>query len=273
MNRKEKYRVHDHTFVICAYGESPFLEECILSIKKQKLLGNIILVTATPNEYIRGLAKKYSLELFVNLNGGGIAKDWNYGIEVAKTKLVTLIHQDDVYKSTYLKEVLEAINNSDNPLIAFTDYGELRNGQEITDGQILKIKRIMLFPLKSKCLQRNIWVRRRILAMGSAICCPSVTLVKENLRMPIFKEGMKSNLDWEAWENISKEKGAFVYCNKILMSHRIHAESTTSQIIGDNNRVKEDYVMFCKFWPKWIAKIILSFYRKSEKSNDLNGGK
>jgi len=27
--------MEDHTFAICAYGESPYLEECIKSIKNQ----------------------------------------------------------------------------------------------------------------------------------------------------------------------------------------------------------------------------------------------
>lgn len=264
-----KYTVDDHTFVICAYKESPFLEECIVSIKQQEVLGKIVIATATPNKYINQIAQKYGIEIFANSNGGGIARDWNYGIEAAKTKLVTLAHQDDIYLPNYLKEVLNAINNSSSPLIAFSDYGEKRNGQVANGTKILKIKRIMLSPLKIKYMQDNVWIRRRIMSMGSAICCPSVTFVKENLSLPIFKEGMKSNLDWEAWENISKEKGAFVYCGKILMLHRIHAESTTSQIIGDNSRIKEDYTMFCKFWPKWIAKIILSFYKKAEESNYL----
>lgn len=269
MNRTREYTVNDHTFVICAYKESPFLEECIVSIKQQEVLGKVVIATATPNKYISKLAQKHGIEIFANSNGGGISKDWNYGITIAKTKLVTLAHQDDVYMPNYLREVLELINNASNPLIAFSDYGEKRDRQVVNDTKILKIKRMMLSPLRIKCLQDNIWIRRRILSMGSAICCPSVTFVKENLNLPIFKEGMKSNLDWEAWENISKEAGTFAYCNKILMLHRIHAESTTSQIIGDNSRIKEDYIMFCKFWPKWIAKIILSFYKKAEKSNDL----
>ena len=28
---------NQHTFVICAYGDSPFLEECILSLVNQEL--------------------------------------------------------------------------------------------------------------------------------------------------------------------------------------------------------------------------------------------
>lgn len=263
------YTEDDHTFVICAYKESPYLEQCILSILRQEKLGKVIIVTATPNEFIKRVASKYQINLFVNSSGGNIARDWNYGIWKAETSLVTLAHQDDIYMPFYLKEVLENINQSSKPLIVFTDYGEQKKDIEVYNTLLLKVKRMMLLPLKVKSLQNSIWMRRRILSMGSAICCPSVTYVKDNLRLPIFQEGMKSNLDWEAWERLSKEDGTFVYCGKPLMLHRIHEKSTTSEIINNNSRVKEDYIIFCKFWPKWVAKLILTFYKKSEKSNNL----
>ena len=51
------------------------------------------------------------------------------------------------------------------------------------------------------------------------------------------------------------------------MGHRIHEESTTTEIIGERIRTKEDYLMLCKFWPKKIAKFINKFYVKAENSN------
>ena len=68
-----------HTFVICAYKESPFLEECIISLKKQRLKSNIIMVTSTPNSYISSLADKYQILLKVNTGESGIVQDWNFG--------------------------------------------------------------------------------------------------------------------------------------------------------------------------------------------------
>ena len=46
-----------HSFVICAYTESPFLEECIQSLEKQTVKSTIKMVTSTPNEYIADMAK------------------------------------------------------------------------------------------------------------------------------------------------------------------------------------------------------------------------
>ena len=41
-----------HTFVICAYKESSYLEECIVSLEKQTVKSNILMVTSTPNAFI-----------------------------------------------------------------------------------------------------------------------------------------------------------------------------------------------------------------------------
>ena len=53
------------------------------------------------------------------------------------------------------------------------------------------------------------------------------------------------------------------------MSHRIHDGSETSAILGDSARGNEDFQMFCKFWPKPIARLLTRAYSSSEKSNEL----
>ena len=51
------------------------------------------------------------------------------------------------------------------------------------------------------------------------------------------------------------------------MFHRVHDDSETTKVIADNKRTKEDMVMFRKFWPECIAKVICKLYANSEKSN------
>lgn len=117
----------DYIFVICAYKESPYLEECICSLKGQKIPAEIILVTSTPNAYIENLVEKYQLEYYINRGKSGIAEDWNFGLSKAEGRVVTIAHQDDVYEPDFAKKILENINKHEKPLIAFTDYGEIRN--------------------------------------------------------------------------------------------------------------------------------------------------
>ncbi len=257
-----------HTFVICAYKESEYLEECILSLKNQTVESRIIMETSTPNDYIVNLARKYGISLFVNPNGG-ITQDWNFGLSHVETKFATVAHQDDIYEPEYAESILGKMTEAKQPLIAFSDYSELRDGQKVHNTTILKIKRLMLAPLKIKGFWGSKFVRRRVLSIGDPICCPAVTFNLELVERPIFRDGFRSCEDWEAWELISRQKGEFIYIPKPLMCHRIHEESATTAIIKDNARVEENYVMFCKFWPKPIAKFINHFYTKSEDSNQL----
>lgn len=261
--------MNSHTFVICAYKESAFLEECIRSLKQQSVITEIKMVTSTPNKFIDDIANKYNIPLIINNGEGGIVQDWNFAYNQAETKLVTITHQDDVYCRDYVKFVLENYKEHKKPLILFTDYGELRESKYIDKNKLLTVKRILLKPLEISKFSASIFVRRRILSMGSPICCPSVTFVKDNLPNTIFETGFRSDEDWQAWEKLSRLKGDFIYIKKILIYHRIHNESETSAIISDTGRAVEDYQMYCKFWPSWFARILVKIYSKSERSNEL----
>lgn len=261
--------MNDHTFAICAYKESPYLEECIQSLRNQTVKSNILVATSTPNDYIKGIADKYAIPYYINEGEGGITQDWNYAYSCAKTKYITIAHQDDVYEKDYLETALALIAKARHPLLFFSDYYEIRDGKKVISNQLLKVKRIMLLPLRIKVFQNVRWVRRRILSFGSPICCPSVTFATENLPETVFENHYRACEDWEAWEKISKRKGQFLYSTKLLVGHRIHEDSETTAAIGDNQRSKEEYEMFCKFWPKGAARFLLKFYSKGQNSNQL----
>ena len=263
------FKPSDHTFAVCAYGESPYLEECIRSLLAQSLKTNILISTSTPNEHIATIAKKYEIKLYINSGAPSISHDWNCALSHAKTRLVTVAHQDDVYLPDFSGSVVKLMAEENSPLIAFTDYGEIRNGKPDDRNRLLNIKRAMLAPLKTRRLRGSRFARRRILSFGSAICCPSVTFCVPNLPSPVFLDDMKCDLDWEAWERFSRMEGSFLYVPTILMRHRIHGESETTALIGNDTRSREDLEMLERFWPKSIASFINRFYSSSQRSNEM----
>ena len=266
-----EYRPQDHTFAICAYKESPYFRECIESLKKQSVATNIIMTTGTDNKHIRNLAEEYQIPLYVNSGPGGIAGDWNFAYHCAKTQLVTLAHQDDRYQPGYAADMLRRINASKHPLIYFADYYELRGGEVVEKSSMLKVKRLLLVPLKVKKFQGISFFKRCVLALGNPVACWSVAYVKKNLPETVFVSQFRSNLDWEEWEKLSREKGEFVYSTNIGTCHRVHEDSETSNTIREGNiRAQEDYAMFLKFWPSWVAKLIMRFYIKGEKLNEVD---
>ena len=263
------YSNHDHTFSVCAYGDSPYLEECLRSLKSQSIHTHILISTTTPSSHIENLASEYNVPLYINNGEPGIAHDWNNAIEHCETPLVTIAHQDDVYLSRYVETMLTMVNEEERPLIFFSDYGELRGGLPCDDNRLLAVKRWLLKQLEDPHHRSRGKTRRRALCWGSAICCPSVTYCLPNLPSPVFLDDMKCDLDWQAWERFSKLDGAFVYAPEILMRHRIHEGSETTLLIRDDTRTKEDLEMLKKFWPTPVAHLINHYYSGSQSSNRL----
>lgn len=260
----------NHTYAICAYGDSPYLQDCIQSLVNQTSRSSILLATSTPSDYISSLCDRFGIQVHVNPGPGGIAGDWNFAVSQARTELVTIAHQDDVYLPTYTEEMLGALNGTKNPTLYFTDYGELRDAGRVDDSRFLNIKRALLFPLRSGFLNKFRFVRRRCLSLGDPICCPSATLLKARIEEPLFQANYGSDLDWEAWEKLANLKGSFVYNPKVLMLHRIHEESETSRLIEDGERSQEDLSMLAHFWPKPVAKAINHLYSTGQASNTLS---
>ena len=255
----------NHTFVICAYKESKYLDECIQSILNQKIKSNVLISTSTPNPYIYEIAKKYKIDVYVNNGEHGIGQDWNYAVSKATTDYVTVAHQDDIYNEDYLVEIVKKLEQKEDFVIAFSDYNEIKDNKVIPLTKNLKIKKILLFPLRiNNKIKFSKWFS---LAFGSAICCPAVTVNTKILGKTPYKTELKCELDWDSWYEFSKYKGRFLYINKPLMKHRIHEESETSNLIENNTRLEEDLLMFKKFWPNWIAKILMRKYKNAIKTN------
>lgn len=259
----------DHTFVVCAYGESDYLEECVRSILNQKIKTECIISTSTPNNRIKEVSSKFEIPLYINEGESGIAHDWNCAISHCMKPLVTIAHQDDVYLPSYSETMLSRVNSVGKPLIFFSNYGEIRNGVDVDNNALLSVKRMLLSSISKRGFLSKIEDKRNLLRFGSSICCPSVTLNVPMLPKPIFLSNMKSNLDWEAWERLSSIDGDFVYSSDILMRHRIHEDSETTALIRDDTRSFEDLYMLNKFWPKPIACLINHLYSLSFKSNSI----
>lgn len=259
----------DHTFAVCAYKSSPYLEECIRSLMAQSVKTNVCMYTSTPNDYIFSLGEKYGIPVFINEGPSGIGGDWNFAYDHTETPLVTLAHQDDIYEPNYAKEMLAFLNRAKDPIMYFCGYGELRDGLKVYNNKILNIKKLMLFPVQPKLFWHSRFLRRLVLSFGNPICCPSVTMVKGTFGETPFISKFDAALDWEQWEIQSRKNGSFIYNPHPLMCHRIHEESATSAIINDNKRSAEEYEIYRLFWPDFIAKLLTKAYSESQNSNQL----
>lgn len=257
-----------HTFVVLAYKESEYLEDCIQSVLNQSYKSEVVIATTTDNDYIRNMAKKYKLDVVVGKHTT-IGGDFDFAVSVGEAPLVTVAHQDDVYDYDYAKKVVNSYQKYSDSVIIFSDYYEIRGMDKVYSNVNLRIKRVLLFPLRNRFLSKFKFFKRWAIRFGNGICCPAVCFVKNQCPKQIFSSDYKCNVDWFAWEKLSKIDGRFIYIKDKLMGHRISESSTTTDIIKQGIRTKEDYDMYIKFWPKWVAKIFTKVYKNSEKSNEL----
>jgi hypothetical protein len=257
----------EHTFVVMAYGDSPFLPECLDALLRQSVPSAICIATSTPSDYLRHQARRIGAPLYVTESGRGIAHDWNFALRQAKTKYVTLAHQDDLYAPDYTKKCLDKIQRFPNALICFTDYTELVGNLERRVNLLLTVKRCMLhFFMPFQRVKTRFW-KSRLLSLGCPIAAPSVLYHLDNLGDFQFSPEFSVNMDWDAWSRIALLRGDFIFVPEKLMQHRIHPDSATTQGIAARRRQEEDARIFRRFWPSPIARLLLQCYALSYRSN------
>lgn len=259
--------MQEHIFVIPVYKDSPYLEDCIVSLKNQHSSSEIIVTTATPSTYIENLVKKYNLPYFINQNPPSIAGDWNFGFAMANARFVTIAHQDDIYEIGFSAQVLKAMKNKSDCLICFTDYVEMANNVVFKNSLNLVVKRILLFPFYLSATINNTFIRKAVLSIGNPICCPSVTINKELICNFGFSNRYSCALDWQAWLELTNKKGGFTYINKKLLRHRIHKESETTSQIETGQRLAEEKEILQRIWGKHIGGFISKLYKFSQQGN------
>jgi glycosyltransferase involved in cell wall biosynthesis len=253
----------EHTFVILAYKESVYLEDCIKSVLNQTVYSNVIIATSTPNQFIDAAAAKYNLPVKVNSNGGSIGRDWNFGLACAETPYVTLAHQDDTYMPRFAELCLAAVtsNKSSHPLIAFTRSVTYRGNKPLSISYKNMLRWLLIFPFHFRRCIASENTKRFILLFSNSISCPGVFYVKQNLSGFTFDENQKYTLDWKAWFEMSQMQGAFIYIPTVLHTHREHEESATSSIQIEALRHEELNLLTAiwgnRFIPRIITKLLL----------------
>lgn len=247
-----------HTFVILAYKESAYLEACIHSVLSQTIPSQVIIATSTPNAHIQQLADKHNISVMINTNGGSIGKDWNFGLQCADTKFLTLAHQDDIYYPSFAERCVSEAEKyaAEQPLMAFTRSLTYKADKEVGISIKNIIRWLLICPFHFKrCISAKA-IKKSILLFSNSISCPGVFYVKQNLNGFRFNEDAKYILDWQAWYEMSLRDGAFIYVPDVLHMHREHAGSATSSTQLATLQ-QEEYMLLHRIWGNAaLAKLI-----------------
>ena len=250
----------DHTFVVLAYGDSPFLDGCLASLRAQTLTSRIIVATSTPSDRVSRAAADFGLELLVNPTRAGIAADWNFGLRAAKTRFVTLAHQDDLYAPRFLAETLASFDRRDGA-ICFTAYEEIDDVGYPTNSKISRAKHLIEALTLGDARQAKGLRLRAYLSFGNPLPCSSVTYDLHRLTGFQFSGDFASNLDWDAWWRLMIEGETFVRAPERLVGRRHNALTETSRLLRDGVRRVEDLAMFRRAWPSPLSDVLAAAYR------------
>lgn len=260
-------RMTEHSFLVPAYGNSPYLRECLESLRRQTRASPILISSSTPFEGIESITSEYGAQLFVHGPNVSMAHDWNAGLSKVTSKWVTVAHQDDRYAPTYVQSVMGAIESAQEPLMAFSDYVEQVDQTIRSKTLLLGIKKALLqIGFLGRPAVSSTWSKMNAIRFGNAIPCPAVTFRTAGTE-PHFSDGFHVNMDWDAWIRKAQQPGSFVWVREPLMIHRIHGDSGTSEGIQAGHRAREDFEMLCRLWPRPIARAIASTYFVAYASN------
>ena len=256
----------EHVFAICAYGDSPYLEACIRSLKMQTVPADIILCTSTPSPHIEGLAKSNGIPVFVREGKSNIRDDWEFACKMADARLVTIAHQDDMYHRQY-KETLLKYARKYPDMTVFTTYYVLVKGRTVEKkDRVRRIKRLLRLPLIFPFLNHLRPVKKAALMLGNPVCCPSCTYNKELSGEPLFESCFQYALDWDTLTRLADQDGRFICVERPLLYYRIHEANATKACMKDERRSREETEMFSRFWPNPVVKGIMHFYRRAYKA-------
>jgi len=260
-----------HSFAVLAYKESPYLEDCVLSLINQTVKSDVVIYTSTLSQSIISVSEKYRIPVVTNKDDHGIASDWSFGYNNCGTDYVTLVHQDDIYLPRYNELCFAAIDKIRNPdtLIVFTWYNDLVGKKEKVFNINFLVKKLLLLPFLFKPVIRSRFLKRAALLFGSPIPCPSVMYNRARIGVFNFSEKFNCNMDWDAWLRLSDKKGSFVFVNEKLLLHRVYKDSQTSFQIDGAGRKKEDLLIFEQLWARPLARLLSMVYQLSYKANDV----
>ncbi len=271
-----------HAFVICAFGKSPYLENCIRSLLRQTAPSEIYIATSTPSEHIRCLARKYGLPLWVRQGESGIREDWLFAWREGgkRKRLITIAHQDDCYCRDYAKTVLAMYERYPDMTLFCSDYVTLKTRESrmadgtyypvqtrICAGDLVRlVKKLLRLPLRFRFYANRTWVKKSALIFGNSICCPSCTYNYSLIGDHMFDSGYSFALDWENLLSLAERPGRFVCVEEPLIAYRVHSGAATKKCIEDHRREADEASMFRRLWPDWMASLLMRFYKQSYKA-------
>lgn len=221
------------------------------------------MTTSTPSPFVDRISQAFAAPVVVNPRRVGIAADWNFALAATSARYVTLAHQDDTYRPTFLQRSVDVLAASPDAVICFTGYLEIDDRGVPVVSKISRVKHLLEAVMLGQATCVSPARLRAFLSLGNPLPCSSVTFDRARLQGFTFLDAYQSNLDWDAWLRLIGLGLNVVRVPEPLVGRRHNALTETSRLIRDGVRAREDLLMFRRCWPRPLAELIAYVYRAS----------
>ena len=169
----------------------------------------------------------------------GLARNWNKGIELASTELVTLFHADDELEPWYVSEMIALMNRHPDAVA-----GHCRTVVVNEDGQPIfslpdEVKKV----IRPRTHEDIVTVGEdglQSLMRGAWIFCPTLCFRKTKFPANGFSERWRMVLDLDLTSRILMSGGKLVGTPKVSYRYRRHGANQTSLLTAELTRFREE---------------------------------
>lgn len=241
------------SIIIPLYNKEKFLFETLSSVELQTYKDfEVIIVDDSSTDNSFNIAKTFEkdkrFKVYTKLNGG-VSDARNFGIEKAVGQYICFLDADDIWDSSYLREVYRLIKKYPDYDVFCLGYLSFNNVIEDTYAKFNLRKYIKTDDAVIDFFRYSV-LRKGSIALTSAVVISRSLIESKQMK---FKTGCSMGEDVDFWVRACASKD-IVYCNKTLMFYRYSCEdSLTSWGISSISR---SYA----YW-KWYSIMSSSSYK------------
>ena len=239
------------TFAIPFHRGLGYLRETIESVRDQRVIGWRCIVLDDRGEPggVADLVARFGdarITYHDNQTTLGIVGNWNRGLDLATTELVTLLHADDRLLPNYC-DVIFALADAHSRAVALCCDAEIIDAQGRPRFSLADAVKRQLVP-RGEPWQIEGESGLRALARGDFVMCPTLAWRRERLGARRFEAGLKQVQDLEMLARLLLDGESIAGTRRRAYAYRRHAGSATAVQTEDLSRFQEEVAVM-----DWIA--------------------
>ncbi len=231
------------TFAIPFHRGLAYLRETIESVRAQRVSAwcCIVLDDRGESEGVADLVASFGdarIAYHDNQTTLGIVGNWNRGLDLATTELVTLLHADDRLLPEYC-DVIFALSDTHPRAVALCCDAEIIDAQGRPRFSLADAVKRRLVP-NGEPWRIEGESGLRALARADFVMCPTVAWRRERLGARRFEAGLKQAQDLEMLARLLLDGETIAGTRRRAYAYRRHAESATAVQTKDLSRFEEE---------------------------------